>query len=115
MHALILPEGTTYTIYFGGSYEEHWSEDSSLFISYRDRRAVTARLTGESWLPVGGDAQLCAAIVSTPRDAVIRRYFTSAVTAYAASQECLRRHLMLHQLRKQESLCSQVHTASLLL
>ena len=86
MHALILPEGTTYTIYFGGSFEEHWSEDSSLFISYRDRRAVTARLTGESWLPVGGDAQLCAAIVSSPRDAVIRRYFNSAVTAYAASQ-----------------------------
>jgi len=114
MHALILPEGTTYTIYFGGSYEEHWSEDSSLFISYRDRRAVTARLTGESWLPVGGDAQLCAAIVSTPRDAVIRRYFTSAVTAYAASQECLRRHLPLTRIYEYFSFDDPIAAAELL-
>ncbi|MBR3186270.1 MAG: hypothetical protein IKF48_09055, partial [Oscillospiraceae bacterium] len=114
MHALILPEGTTYTIYFGGSYEEHWSEDSSLFISYRDRRAVTARLTGESWLPMGGDAQLCAAIVSSPRGAVIRRYFTSAVTAYAASQECLRRHLPLTRIYEYFSFDDPIAAAELL-
>ena len=114
MHALILPEGTTYTIYFGGSYEEHWAEDSSLFISYRDRRAVTARLTGESWLPMGGDAQLCAAIVSSPRDAVIRRYFTSAVTTYAASQECLRRHLPLTRIYEYFSFDDPIAAAELL-
>ena len=114
MHALILPEGTTYTIYFGGSYEEHWSEDSSLFISYRDRRSVTARLTGDCWLPVGGDARLCAAIVSSPRDAVIRRYFNAAVTAYAASQECLRRYLPRTRIYEYFSFDDPIAAAELL-
>ena len=98
MHALTLPEGTTYNIWFGGSYDEHWSEDYSLFVSYRDRRYVTARLTGESWIPAGGDAQLCAAIVSSPRDGMIRRYFNAAVEVYAASQECLRRSVPLTRI-----------------
>lgn len=98
MYALNLPEGTTYDIYFGGTYEEHWSEDSSLFVSYHDRRAVKARLTGGSWLPCGGDTQLCAAIISSPRDAVIRRYFNAAAAVYASSQECLRRHLPLTRI-----------------
>ena len=98
MHALTLPEGTNYKIWFGGSYEEHWSEDYSLFVSYRDRRCVTARLTGESWIPAGGDAQLCAAIVSAPRDGMIRRYFNAAVEVYAASQECLRRAVPLTRI-----------------
>ena len=66
MHALTLEEGTSYKVWFGGSYEEHWSEDYSLFVSYRGRRFVTARLTGESWIPAGGDPQLCAAIERAP-------------------------------------------------
>ena len=98
MYALNLPEGTTYDIYFGGTYEEHWSEDSSLFVSYHDRRAVKARLTGGSWLPGGDDTQLCAAIISSSRDAVIRRYFNAAAAVYASSQECLRRHLPLTRI-----------------
>ena len=98
MHALTLPEGTSYTIWFGGSYDEHWSEDYSLFVSYRDRRFVTARLTGESWIPAGGDAHLCASIVSSPRDGMIRRYFNVAVEVYAASQECLRRAVPLTRI-----------------
>ena len=98
MHALTLEEGTSYKVWFGGSYDEHWSEDYSLFISYRGRRFVTARLTGESWIPAGGDPQLCAAIVSAPRDGMIRRYFNAAVEVYAASQECLRRSVPLTQI-----------------
>ncbi len=98
MHALTLEEGTSYSIWFGGSYDEHWSEDYTLFVSYRDRRFVTARLTGESWIPAGGDAQLCAAIVSAPRDGMIRRYFNAAVEVYAASQECLRRGVPLTRI-----------------
>lgn len=98
MHALTLPEGTSYKICFGGSYTEHWSEDYSLFVSYRDRSYVTARLTGESWIPAGGDAAICAAIVSAPRDAMIRRYFNAAVEVYAASQECLRRQIPLTRI-----------------
>ena len=98
MHALTLKEGTTYTIWFGGSYDEHWSEDYSLFVSYKDRRSVSARLTGESWIPAGGDAALCAAIVSSPREGMIRRYFNAAVEVYAASQECLRRAVPLTRI-----------------
>ena len=98
MHALTLPEGTSYKVWFGGSYEEHWSEDYSLFVSYRDRRFVTARLTGESWTAAGGDVQLCAAIVSAPKDGMIRRYFNAAAEVYAASQECLRRAVPLTRI-----------------
>ena len=98
MHALTLREGTNYPIWFGGSYTEHWSDDYSLFVSYKDRRSVTARLTGESWVPAGGDTALCAAIVSAPRDGMIRRYFCAAAEVYAASQECLRRGIPLHRL-----------------
>ena len=98
MHALTLEEGTSYKVWFGGSYDEHWSEDYSLFISYRGRRFVTARLTGESWIPAGGDPQLCAAIFSAPRDGMIRRYFNAAVEVYAASQECLRRSVPLTRI-----------------
>lgn len=98
MHALTLEEGTQYNIWFGGSYDEHWSEDYTLFVSYRDRSFVTARLTGESWIPAGGDAKLCAAIVSAPKDGMIRRYFNAAVEVYAASQECLRRAVPLTRI-----------------
>lgn len=98
MHALTLPEGTNYKIWFGGSYEEHWSEDYTLSVSYRDRRFVIARLTGESWIPAGGDVPLCAAIVSAPKDGMIRRYFNAAAEVYAASQECLRRSVPLTRI-----------------
>lgn len=98
MHALILRDGTTYPIYFGGTYSEYWSEDSSLFISYHDRRVVSARLIRGFWLPIGGDTALCAAIVSSPREAVLRRYFNAAAQVYACAQECLRRHLPLTRL-----------------
>ena len=98
MHALILRDGTSYPVWFGGSYSEHWSADSSLFISYKDRRCVTARLTGGSWIPVGEETALCASIVSSPRDAMIRRYFNAAIEVYAASQECLRRAIPLTRI-----------------
>ena len=90
MHALILPDGTSYPIRFGGSYQEYWSEDYSLFVSYEGCRSVTARYQRGFWLPAGGDSALCAAIVSSPKDGLIRRYFNAAAEVYAASQECLR-------------------------
>ena len=98
MHALRLPEGTTYTVYFGGSYTEHWSEDYSLFVSYTDRRSVSATLTDAGWVPSGGDAELCAALEAAPADALIRRYFNAAASVYAASQECLRRAIPLTRI-----------------
>lgn len=98
MHALSLPEGTTYNIYFGGTYAENWTDDYTLFVSYRDRRSVTATLREDGWVPTGGDEELCAAIVSSPREGMIRRYFNAAASVYAASQECLRRSIPLTRL-----------------
>ena len=98
MHALKLPEGTTYPIWFGGSYDEHWSDDYSLFVSYKDRSSVIATLTGEGWKPTGGDAALCASIEAAPAESAIRRYFRTAASVYAASQECLRRAIPLTRI-----------------
>ena len=98
MHALTAAEGTKYNIFFGGSYEEHWSEDYTLFVSYSGRKHVEARLTGGEWIPAGGDTALCAAIVSSPRGSMIRRYFTTAAEVYAASQDCLHRGIPLTRL-----------------
>ena len=98
MHALRLPEGTTYNVYFGGTYAEHWTDDYTLFVSYRDRRSVTATMTEDGWVPTGGDEELCAAIVSSPREGMIRRYFDAAASVYAASQECLRRSIPLTRI-----------------
>ena len=98
MHALSLRDGTSYPVRFGGSYQEHWSEDYSLFVSYEGRRSVTARYMRGYWLPAAGDSELCASIVSSPRDGLIRRYFNSAAEVYAASQECLRLKLPLTRI-----------------
>ena len=101
MHALRLPEGTTYPIWFGGSYFEHWSDDYSLFVSYTDRRSVTAALTAKGWTPSGGDAGLCASIEAASAESAIRRYFRTAASVYAASQECLRRAIPLTRICEQ--------------
>ena len=51
MHAL---NDVQYTIYFGGSYAEHWSENYALSIEYKNRRAVTARLENGAGAPPAG-------------------------------------------------------------
>ena len=101
MHALSPKEGTRYPIGFGGAYTEHWSEDYSLFVSYEDRRFVTAVLRGDEWIAESGDAALCAVLRAADGDALTKRYFRAAATVYAASQECLRRGLPLTRLYEQ--------------
>ena len=61
MHAV---KDRIYTIYFGGSYTENWSEDYTLSIAYKDRKAVEAQFDGENWQAVGGDEKLCALLNS---------------------------------------------------
>ncbi|HPS75127.1 MAG TPA: hypothetical protein PLD83_01665, partial [Oscillospiraceae bacterium] len=34
-----------YTVWFGGEYDEHWTDDYRLTVTYRGRAAVTARQT----------------------------------------------------------------------
>ena len=103
MHALNPREGTRYPIGFGGSYTEHWSEDYTLFVSYEDRRFVTAVWRDGDWIAESGDAALCDLLCSDTGDALAGRYFRAAATVYAASQECLRRGLPLTRLYEQFS------------
>ena len=87
-----------YKIYFGGSYEEHWSEDYTLFVSYKNRRFVEACLIDGRWEAVGGDEALCALLSSADCPEATRRYFNAAAGAYSAAQDCLGGNLGLDRL-----------------
>ena len=87
-----------YKIYFGGSYEEHWSQDYSLFVSYKDRRFVEACRIDGRWQAVGGDEALCALLTSADCPETTRRYFNAAAGAYSAAQDCLGGNLGLDRL-----------------
>ena len=50
-----------YNVYFGGRYQEEWSEDYTLSIRYENRRTVQARRVDGTWVPVGGDQQIVGA------------------------------------------------------
>ena len=95
MHAV---KDRTYTIYFGGTYTENWSEDYTLSISYKDRRSVTAQFDGEKWQATGGDEKLCRLLSSPSCPRLTRQYFEAASMAYSAAQECLRRGLSLDKM-----------------
>ena len=87
-----------YKIYFGGRYEEHWSQDYSLFVSYKDRRYVEACRIDGRWQAVGGDEALCALLTSADCPETTRRYFNAAAGAYSAAQDCLGGNLGLDRL-----------------
>ena len=95
MHAV---KDREYSIYFGGSYTENWSEDYTLSIAYKDRKTVQAMYDGECWKAVGGDEKLCALLNSPDCPKLTRQYFEAASKAYSAAQECLRRGLSLDRL-----------------
>lgn len=98
MHAVKNP---IYKIAFGGSYVEHWSEDNTLYIEYRDRRYVDAQQVDGVWHAVDGDASMCAILESERCPKLVRQYFNAAATTYAAMQDCLRRGLKLDRLNEQ--------------
>ena len=101
MHALIPAEGTGYYIYFGGSYQEHWSDDYSLSVTYSDRRCVRAEYRGGEWTAAGGDEELCAALTSPEGGEHIKRYFRAAADVYSSSRECVRKGIPLERLYEQ--------------
>ena len=55
----LFPEGTVSRVWFGGSFREHWSDDYTLLVSYRDRRQVDCAFRAGRWEPSGGDAESC--------------------------------------------------------
>ena len=94
----LFAEGAVSRVWFGGSYEEHWSADYTLLVSYTGRRDVDCAWRGGRWHPAGGDALLCEALLRDDCPPSTRRYFDAAATAWAAAQDCLRRGLPLERL-----------------
>ena len=88
----------TYTVYFGGSCFEHWSEDYSLSVTYDGRRAVQARFLDGRWTPVGGDEELMNELLSPDCDKLKRQYFETAAAVYSATHICLQKGLELERL-----------------
>ena len=66
MDALIQEDNIT--VWFGGSYDEHWSADYRLTVSYRDRTPCTGRVTEGGFQPDG----------SLPELPLAREYFDAA-------------------------------------
>ena len=82
-----------YKVYFGGSYEERWSEDATLSVVYSDRRWVEAEQQNGRWIPVGGDEELVKQLLSSDCPQLIQDYFQAAATVYAAVHDCIGRGL----------------------
>ena len=82
-----------YKIYFGGSYEEHWSEDGTLQVKYSDRSWVEAEQQDGRWIPVGGDEELVKQLLDPACPKLTQDYFQAAATVYAAIHDCYRRGL----------------------
>ena len=89
-----------YNVYFGGRYHEDWSEDYTLSIHYENRRQVQARRQDGRWMPVGGDQQICALLVSPFCPELMQDYFQASASVYAAIHDCLDRGLRLEQLNE---------------
>ena len=82
-----------YNIYFGGSYEERWSEDGTLSVQYSDRRWVEAEQQNGRWVPVGGDEELVKQLLDPACPKLTQDYFQAAATVYAAVHDCMKRGL----------------------
>ena len=87
-----------YTVYFGGSYRECWSENYVLSIAYEGQRSVSAAFSAGQWRAVGGDGELVRLLSSADCPALTQLYFQAAATAYHAAQECLRLGLPLSEM-----------------
>ena len=88
----------SYTVWFGGSYRECWTENYKLSIAYADRRPVQARLKNGVWVPVGGDASLVGLLKSEDCPQLLAEYFQTAATVYAAARQCVSMGLGLDRI-----------------
>ena len=83
------PHSGSYTVWFGGSYQENWTPDYTLSITYHDRRAVTAAWENGKWVPVGGDKVLVELLKEKHCPTLFRQYFQAAASVYAAARSCV--------------------------
>ena len=78
-----------FTVWFGGSYQEQWTQDYTLSIVYLGRRAVTAEWGDGCWVPVDGDRVLVELLSEPHCPALIRQYFQASASVYAAARSCV--------------------------
>ena len=90
----------TYTVYFGGKYSEDWSEDYTLSVHYENRRQVKAMRVDGRWIPVDGDPQICALLLSPFCPQLMQDYFQASASVYAAIHDCLARGSKLERLHE---------------
>ena len=90
----------TYTVYFGGKYFEDWSEDYTLSVHYENRRQVKAMRVDGRWIPVDGDPQICALLLSPFCPQLMQDYFQASASVYAAIHDCLARGSKLERLHE---------------
>ena len=87
-----------YSVFFGGSYRECWTGDFKLSVAYEGRRMVLAKRKNEVWIPVDGDAELCAELRSPECPQLRQQYFQAAATVSAAADLCAERGLPMDRL-----------------
>ena len=87
-----------YTIYFGGTYSEVWSEDYSLSIRYENRSSVTAEYRDGRWVAVDGDELILHMLSSPDCPPLMTQYFQAAASVYAAARDCVARGLGLRRI-----------------
>ena len=90
--------GARSRVWFGGTYQEHWSDDYRLLVSYSGRAQVDCVFDGHRWQPAGGDAALCERLLREQDEPFLQRYFQAAAQAYFSAQNCLERGLPLSAL-----------------
>ena len=90
--------GARSRVWFGGTYQEHWSDDYRLLVSYSGRSKVDCAFAGRRWQPAGGDTALCERLLREQDEPFLQRYFQAAAQAYFSAQNCLERGLPLSAL-----------------
>jgi 4-alpha-glucanotransferase len=87
-----------YKVYFGGSYQEQWSDDYCMTVAYSDRKLVNALYYKGTWVPVSGDRQLMDELNQAQPEDLIQLYFQAASGSYAAVHQCFLLELELDRL-----------------
>ena len=98
MHAVSEIKSEICKVWFGGVYQERWSEDYKLTIEYQDRKWVEAGLSNGRWQALSGDGELVALLNSRDCPELTWQYFQAAATVSAVVEDCKRRGLPLDRL-----------------
>ena len=77
-----------YEVFFGGRYQEYWTEDYHLSVRYEGRRSVQAVRSDGRWKVGGGDALIKAELESPDCPSLTMQYFQAAAETAAAVERC---------------------------